>query len=84
MKDLLASFVSNNIDADRLDYLVRDSQKAGYKILTEVDKLIDSFEFVLDVDKIIVAIPEEKKIFLDMAILERSRNYKEIYFVNHL
>ena len=64
MKDLLASFVSNNIDADRLDYLVRDSQKAGYKILTEVDKLIDSFEFVLDVDKIIVAIPEEKKIFI--------------------
>ena len=80
LKDLLASFVSNNIDADRLDYLVRDSQKAGYKILTEVDKLIDSFEFILDVDKIIVAIPEEKKIFLDMAILERSRNYKEIYF----
>lgn len=80
LKDLLASFVSNNIDADRLDYLVRDSQKAGYKILTEVDKLIDSFEFVLDVDKIIVAIPEEKKIFLDMAILERARNYKEIYF----
>lgn len=80
LKDLLASFVSNNIDADRFDYLVRDSQKAGYKILTEVDKLIDSFEFVLDVDKIIVAIPEEKKIFLDMAILERSRNYKEIYF----
>ena len=80
LKDLLASFVSNNIDADRLDYLVRDSQKAGYKILTEVDKLIDSFEFVLDVDKIVVAIPEEKKIFLDMAILERSRNYKEIYF----
>ena len=38
LKDLLASFVSNNIDADRLDYLVRDSQKAGYKILTEVDK----------------------------------------------
>ena len=80
LKDLLASFVSNNIDADRLDYLVRDSQKAGYKILTEVDKLIDSFEFVLDVDKIVIAIPEEKKIFLDMAILERSRNYKEIYF----
>ena len=80
LKDLLASFVSNNIDADRLDYLVRDSKKAGYKILTEVDKLIESFEFVLDVDKIIVAIPEEKRNFLDMAILERARNYKEIYF----
>lgn len=80
LQDLLASLISNNIDADRLDYLVRDSQKAGYRVLTEVDKLIESFEFVLDVDKIIVAIPEENKRYADMAILERARNYEEIYF----
>lgn len=80
LENLLASLISNNIDADRLDYLVRDSKKAGFKILTEVDKLIESFEFVLDVDKIIVAIPEEKKILSDMAILERARNYRDIYF----
>ncbi len=80
LEDLLASLISNNIDADRLDYLVRDSKKAGYKVLTEVDELIASFEFVLDVDKIIVAIPEEKKILVDMAILERARNYRDIYF----
>lgn len=80
LENLLASLISNNIDADRLDYLVRDSKKAGLKILTEVDKLIESFEFVLDVDNIIVAIPEEKKILSDMAILERSRNYRDIYF----
>lgn len=80
LENLLASLISNNIDADRLDYLVRDSKKAGFKILTEVDELIESFEFVLDVDKVIVAIPEEKKILSDMAILERSRNYRDIYF----
>lgn len=80
LENLLASLISNNIDADRLDYLVRDSKKAGFKILTEVDELIESFEFVLDVDKIIVAIPEEKKILSDMAILERARNYRDIYF----
>ena len=80
LENLLASLISNNIDADRLDYLVRDSKKAGFKILTEVDKLIENFEFVLDVDKIIVAIPEEKKILSDMAILERARNYRDIYF----
>lgn len=80
LQDLLASLISNNIDADRLDYLVRDSQKAGYRVLTEVDKLIESFEFVLDVDKIIVAIPEEDKRYADMAILERARNYKEVYY----
>lgn len=80
---LLASLISNNIDADRLDYIVRDSKKAGLNVLTEVDKLIESFEFVLDVDKIIVAIPEEKKILSDMAILERARNYRDIYFCSH-
>lgn len=80
LEDLLASLISNNIDADRLDYLVRDSQKAGFRILTEVDKLIESFEFVLDVDKIIVALPEEKKTYADVAIFERARNYKDIYY----
>jgi len=80
LENLLASLISNNIDADRLDYLVRDSEKAGFKILTEVDKLIESFEFVLDLEKVIVAIPEEKKILSDMAILERTRNYRDIYF----
>ncbi len=80
LEDLLSSLISNNIDADRLDYLVRDSNKAGFKVLTEVDKLIESFEFVLDVDRMIVAIPKEKKILSDMAILERARNYRDIYF----
>lgn len=80
LEELLASLISNNIDADRLDYIVRDSKKAGFNILTEVDKLIESFEFVLDIDKIIVAIPEEKKILSDMALLERARNYRDIYY----
>lgn len=80
LEELLASLISNNIDADRLDYLIRDSKIADFKILTEVDKLIESFEFVLDVDKIIVAIPEDKKILLDMALLERMRNYRDIYY----
>jgi len=80
LESLLASLISNNIDADRLDYLIRDSKKAGFRILTEVDKLIESFEFVLDVDKMIVALPMKKKTYADTAIYERARNYKEIYY----
>lgn len=80
LENLLASLISNNIDADRLDYLIRDSKSAGFRILTQVNDLIDSFEFVLDIDEIFVAIPIEKKIFVDMAILERTRNYREIYY----
>ena len=80
LENLLASIISNNIDADRLDYLVRDSKKAGLKILTDINELVNSFEFILDIDRIIVAIPNEKKILTDMAILERSRNYRDVYF----
>lgn len=80
LKELLASLISNNIDADRLDFLTRDSKVAGFKILTETDKLIESFETVLDIDKIIVAIPEKSKIYVDMALLERARNYRDIYY----
>lgn len=80
LEDLLASLVSNNIDADRLDYLTRDSKVSGFKILTETDKLIESFETVLDIDKIIVAIPEENKLYVDMTLLERARNYRDIYY----
>lgn len=80
LKDLLASLISNNIDADRLDYLTRNSKMAGFKILTDTDKLIESFEIVLDIDKIIVAIPEKSKLYVDMALLERGRNYRDIYY----
>lgn len=80
LENLLVSLISNNIDADRLDYLIRDSKSAGLRVLTQVDMLIDSFEFVLDINEIVVAIPIEKKIFADIALLERARNYREIYY----
>ena len=67
LKELLASFISNNIDADRLDYLIRDSKYAGMNILTNVPELIKSFELVLDGDQLIVAIPEEKLYLVEAA-----------------
>lgn len=80
LEDLLASLISNNIDADRLDFLTRDSKVAGFKNYIETDKLIDSFKTVLDIDKIIVAIPEENKLYVDVALMERARNYRDIYY----
>lgn len=80
LEDLLASLISNNIDADRLDFLTRDSKAAGFNILTETNKLIESFKTVLDIDKIIVAIPEENKVYVDVALMERARNYSYIYY----
>lgn len=77
---LLTSLISNNIDVDRLDFIVRDSKKAGYRALTDVDEIIESFEIVLDVDKVVIAFPIEKKLFLDMALQERARNYRDIYY----
>lgn len=82
LKELLASFISNNIDADRLDYLIRDSKYAGLNILTNVSELIKSFELVLDGDQLIVAIPEEKLYLVEAAIYERMRNYEKVYYTN--
>ena len=82
LKELLASFISNNIDADRLDYLIRDSKYAGMNILTNVPELIKSFELVLDGDQLIVAIPEEKLYLVEAAIYERMRNYEKVYYTN--
>lgn len=80
MQKLFSSLMSNNIDADRLDFLVRDSKKARYTILTDADKIIENFEIVLDVDRVIVATPLEHKLQIDMAILQRARNYRDIYY----
>ena len=80
LNELLSSLISNNIDTDRLDYLIRDSKFAHFNILTDVYKLIDSFEFVFENNKMIVAIPNKNKYLAETAIFERTRNYEKVYY----
>lgn len=80
LKVLLASLISHNIDLDRMDYLLRESTYTGLGTLTNYQELIDSFECVLAGNQIILGIPQEKQHILEANILERTRNYREIYY----
>ena len=80
LKALLASLISHNIDLDRTDYLLRESTYTGLGTLTNYQELIDSFECVLAGNQIILGIPQEKQHILEANILERTRNYREIYY----
>ncbi len=82
LKGLLASLISHNIDLDRIDYLMRESTYTGLGTLTNYTELINGFECILAGNQIMVGIPQEKKFFLEATILERTRNYSEIYFCN--
>lgn len=80
LKGLLAALISHNIDLDRIDYLIRESTYTGMGTLTNYKELINSFECVLAGNQMILGIPEEKKHLLEANILERTRNYSQIYY----
>lgn len=80
LKGVLAALISHNIDLDRIDYLIRESTYTGMGTLTNYKELIDSFECVLAGNQMILGIPQEKKFFLEANMLERTRNYSQIYF----
>lgn len=80
LANVLKSLISNNIDADRLDYQIRDSQDVGFQVLTDLDKIIQSFEVVVANDNVTIAIPEEKMYLIETMLFERARNYAKIYY----
>lgn len=80
LKVLLASLISHNIDLDRIDYLLRESTYTGLGTLTNYQDLTDSFECILAGSQIVLGIPREKQHLLEANILERTRNYREIYY----
>lgn len=80
LKGLLATLISHNIDLDRIDYLMRESTYTEMGTLTNYQELTNSFECILAGNQMMLAIPQEKKFFLEANILERTRNYSEIYY----
>lgn len=80
LKPLLATLISHNIDLDRLDYIRRESYYTGLGSLTNLEQLLNSFECVLAGKQMCISIPKEKMHFVEATILERVRNYLEIYY----
>ena len=82
LKPLLATLISHHIDLDRLDFLVRESTYTGLGTLTDAKKIIQSFNCTLIGRQLEVSFPKKQKFSIEANILERSRNYLEIYYID--
>lgn len=77
---IIAQLVSSQVDADRMDYLLRDSYftsvtNGNY----DLDRLIRSFEIVRFKDKLTVCINEKYLSSLEEYIMGRFYMYREVY-----
>jgi len=73
--------ISSNLDADRLDYLLRDSYNTGEKIgLYDLQKIISSMELTEYNGDIRVAIKASALEYVDQYILARYHMYSSVYF----
>jgi len=77
---VLLTLTSNNLDADRLDFVDKDSKSSGCKSATDIDEIIKSFRLTLIDDEIKIAIPEDRVYLVETMLFERARNYNNIYY----
>lgn len=80
LKPIIASLIAHNVDLDRIDFLVRESTYTKMRVLTDYQALTDSFECVLTGNQLIIGVPKEKQHLIEANILERGRNYSQIYY----
>ncbi len=81
LNKVFQDLISSNLDADRLDYLMRDSHNTGEKIGSfDLQKLISSMELTEYNGYIRVAINEHALPYVDQYILGRHHMYSSVYF----
>ncbi|MCQ2978328.1 MAG: HD domain-containing protein [Clostridia bacterium] len=78
---LIKSLISHQIDADRLDYLVRDAYYAGIESSINVDKIIDSISITMNTHGDFEVIMDKRNLTLiETPLIERFQHYRDIYF----
>lgn len=88
MHYVFKSLVSSQLDADRIDYILRDSYHTGFKFgFVDVDKLIDGMYLgVSDKDttesQYCLTVLESHVPFLESYLLARFQMYKNVYMQN--
>jgi len=79
--DVLSSLISSQIDADRLDYLVRDSFNTGVKFGNiDLDRIISSINITAQNGKYCVYIPEKYLVDIEEYLFSRYQMNKSVYF----
>lgn len=78
---LLSSLISSQIDADRLDYLVRDSYNTGTKFGNiDIDRIISSFKITVHNNQYSIYIPQKYLADIEEYLFSRYQMNKSVYF----
>lgn len=79
--NLFKSLVSHQIDADRLDYLVRDSYYAKLPTAIDVDKIINSMGVIINNNQEYeITIDKSALTCIETILLERYQRYRDLYY----
>ncbi len=80
---LLKSLVSHQLDADRLDYLQRDSYYAGIPTAINTENVIKALELIVNEDQEYeLAVNQKGLTSIETILLERFQKYRDIYFTD--
>lgn len=81
LENIFHSLISSQLDADRLDYIRRDSQTLGLSYgLIDIDRLISGFRIgILDNGKAVVCVAEENLADVEGYLYARYQMYRNVY-----
>lgn len=82
--NILRSLISGDFDADRVEYILRDSQLTGARVglsvgVGDIERIIDNMRVVIDDGKYVITFDEKAKANLEGFILARFNTYKLVY-----
>ncbi|WMJ77790.1 MULTISPECIES: CYTH domain-containing protein [unclassified Sedimentibacter] len=81
MFNVLSSLISSQLDADRMDYLLRDSMQCGVTFGNiDIQRIITSLEITVQDDKYYVCVPEKYVQDIETYILARYQMQKVVYY----
>lgn len=81
LSSILSSLISSQLDADRMDYLLRDSFFCGVKFGNiDIQRIIDSLQITVNDNAYLVCIPEKYVPDIESYILARYQMSKIVYY----
>jgi len=79
-RDFKRDIISSSLDADKMDYLLRDSYFAGVKYGTyDLDKIIDSFRIYKRGEESFTAVQHEGIFALEQLVLSKHHMTQQVY-----
>lgn len=77
----LYGIVSSEVDADRLDYLVRDAYFTGLKYgMVDVEKIVESLTLVDYMGRKVLAFTSDSEIAIENLLISRYHMFRRVYY----